>query len=293
VSRQIRSWVVALLWLSGCHVVLPLDSPRYDRDAATVEDGASDGQVFDKIPIVGPDAGPDILARLDHAAVMDQRPSPDLSFPDLPTSDLPAPDLPTADTSPPDLPSPDLSTPDLPAPDTSPPDLTAPDKPQGPFTYLAQVAACTSPSSPSTSLCENDTGTNEMSVDLEDDSMGIPFQSYVSFQLDGKLAGMTVTKVTLELHTTNNSKATSDQTGEVWQVKAFTLSSLDQAVPQTQVILAPDGGTVKKNQPVTWDLPTSIAVANTTVYLGIVPISSSGVNYWNNDGSSPPKLIIQ
>jgi hypothetical protein len=271
-----RLLLVVLFCLSGgCHVMLPLDSKKTNTSGgdAAGKDGAApeDALAIEAPTPTDPDLGVDLMA-------------------DIGSADLLRPDLR------PDLPPPDLSTADLPPPDMPPPDMPPPDKPQGPFPYSATIAACTSPApnKAGTAYCENDTGTNEMSVDKKDDSEKIPFHSYVSFEIDAKLVGFTPTKVTLQLHTTNNSKANADQTGEVWQVSQFTMSSLDQQAPTSLVMLAANKGAIGANQLVEWDLsPATVVQPNTILYLGIIPVSTSGVNYWNKNGLKPPKLIIQ
>jgi hypothetical protein len=104
-----------------------------------------------------------------------------------------------------------------------------------------------------------------------------------------------VDSVTLRLTATNNPKAPSTQSGEIWEVESFTLTSLNTTVPAKigNTAISPNQGAVALNQVVNWSLPNGIVSANQSVYLGLYPISSDGVNYWNTDGVAPPELIIE
>lgn len=90
-------------------------------------------------------------------------------------------------------------------------------------------------------------------------------------------------------------KAASTQTGEIWRVQPFTEMSLHMSEP-AKVGMTPigaDKGAVTQNQILNWSLPTSLVAANQGVFLGVLPINSDGVNYYNTVGAKPPVLTIQ
>ena len=169
----------------------------------------------------------------------------------------------------------------------------SPDLPSFPLTYVADVAVCTAQKAPDPQACEDSTGANQMAIDLNDAATGSQYHGYVRFVLDGKLGGRTPTRVSLRLQTTDDPYAWSDQTGEVWQVEAFTLASLSNFVPQKDKLLAADQGAVDQAQVVEWTLPPTVAKAHATLHFGLIPVSDNGVNYWNTGGPHPPLLIIE
>ena len=179
------------------------------------------------------------------------------------------------------------STTAAPPPDTTPP-------PPGTVSYVATVAECTNPVQPDPALCEATTGINNLNVDLQDSTSGLAHITYLRFDLDAKISGKTVTALTLRLVATNEFKADSSNSGEVWQVTPFNLSDLSSKVPSKvgSTALAGDLGAVVQNQTMDWKLPVTIATPNAPVYLGVYPTTDDGVNYWNSKGLKPPTLII-
>jgi len=135
----------------------------------------------------------------------------------------------------------------------------------------------------------------EMSVDTSDSTTLLPIHSFIRFDIDGVIANKTIDTVTLRLEVTASVKASSTQSGEVWQVSSFTENSLSMSEP-TKVGSMPigaDKGAVTQHQVITWSLPTNIVAPNQGVFLGLFPISSDGVNYYNTKGAEPPRLTIQ
>jgi hypothetical protein len=133
-----------------------------------------------------------------------------------------------------------------------------------------------------------------MVVDADDSATGNPWVGFFSFAIDDKVAGKTVTAVTLQLRTTSNSKAPANKSGAVWQVQPFTLTSLSMTVP-THIGATPlgaDKGAVSTNLTLTWMMPVSLVTANNGVFFGIETTSSDGTNYWNSSGTTPPKLTV-
>ncbi len=161
-------------------------------------------------------------------------------------------------------------------------------------TYAAAVAACINTTMPNPSTCATENGGNRMSVDLQGTPGNTPRHSYVRFNLDGTLSGKTVDQVTLRVVVSTVMGAESDQTGEVWQVAEFDQGSLNGTVPGQlgSSPLAPNQGMVALGEEVTFTLPSSTVTPNGSVYLGIVPVTTNGVDYWNLIGTDPPTLIV-
>ena len=243
--------------LSGCHLALPLES------------GSEDGH--------RPDAAvADQVTFLD--AVRDA--SPDRSMVDQAMKDVTVPD-----EALPDLARVDQAVPDQAVPDLGPP-VT--------YTYTSGYAVCTSPQDLNTTKCENDTGQGLMTVDLLDDTKQIPYHIYLSFQLDAQIAGKVCTKATVTLTVADQGNAKADQSGKLWQVDTFDASSLALELPTQIKPLGADKGPVQLSQPVSWDIPTSLVSASGTVYLGVFPTTTDGVEYWNSGPSAktPPVLEV-
>jgi hypothetical protein len=160
--------------------------------------------------------------------------------------------------------------------------------------YPAAVAECLNPAMPSTATCRSVNGATQMVVDQNDSGTGNPWFGFVSFAIDDKVANKTVTKVTLELRTTNDAKVTAPNSGVVWRVDPFTKMSLDTTVP-AHVGTAPlgaDKGAVAQNQTLSWVMPNNLVAANSGVYFDIETASSDGTNYWNTSGTTPPILVV-
>jgi len=148
-------------------------------------------------------------------------------------------------------------------------------------------------------VCETATGAGQMSVDSQNSAIpgtGPDPQtaSFVSFPLDDAFAGKQVLSVTLEITVSNGVNAHSPASGEVWEVASFTLSSLAGTVPAKQgsAALAPDQGAVTQLQVVSWTLPNATVTAGQTLYLGVFPTATDGIDY-TATGASAPTLTVQ
>lgn len=134
-----------------------------------------------------------------------------------------------------------------------------------------------------------------MSVDELVSATGARNEAYLRFDLDSAVAGKKIVSVKLRLVVSDKTSADSDQTGEVWEVASFTASGLYSGVPSKlgSSALAPDRGPVLEGDEVSWDLPTNLVKPNGSVFLGVFPVTSDGVEYWNKNGDVPPKLVIE
>jgi hypothetical protein len=161
-------------------------------------------------------------------------------------------------------------------------------------TYPATVAECVNPALPNPDTCRSVNGDTQMVVDENDSGTDNPWVGFVRFDIDGQIAGKTVTQVRLQLRTTSNSKASATKSGAIWQVQPFTKASLATTVPAhigaTEV--GADKGAVTANMTLTWALPVGLVTANNGVYFSVETTSSDGTNYWNSSGTTPPILIV-
>lgn len=163
------------------------------------------------------------------------------------------------------------------------------------MSYVAAVADCVNVDSPDPDACETATGTGLMSVDLTNDNFAnAPTAVFLRFNLDGALAGKTVTSVSLSLTVGSNPGNESDSTGDVWRVASFTRAALFSAVPSKvgSSPLAGDLGAAAQGGTITFTLPSNLPQASTPVYLGVFAASTNGTDYQNAKGGSPPTLKI-
>jgi hypothetical protein len=121
-----------------------------------------------------------------------------------------------------------------------------------------------------------------------------PIYAFLRFEVNGTIANKVVDAVTLRLTATDAPKAPGNASGEIWEVESFTMATLATTVPAKlgNTAISPNQGAVTQNQEISWPLPSGIVAPNTAVFLGLYPLSTDGVNYWNNDGAAPPQLII-
>ncbi|MBK9258438.1 MAG: hypothetical protein IPM54_01225 [Polyangiaceae bacterium] len=163
------------------------------------------------------------------------------------------------------------------------------------LTVVASVAECISPTVLDPDICEAETGMGEMSTDENDSTTMLPIYAFVRFDIDGTITNKIVDAVTLKLTVTDSSKAPGPHSGEIWQVEPFSEADLSNGVPAKVggVPIGPDKGAVTQSQVITWSLPKNLAAPNAGVHLGLFPLSSDGVNYWNRAGKSPPELIVE
>jgi hypothetical protein len=159
--------------------------------------------------------------------------------------------------------------------------------------YFAAIAECVNPNAPSLTSCAQTNGSNQLVVDGNDGQTEDPWESYLRFDLDGRLAGRQVVGVTLVMTVTNDVKADGPDSGDVWRVANFDRASLAIGAPKVfgSAPLAASRGRVEQNDVVQWTLPINTC-AGSSVYLGVITTSQSGgVNYWQSS-PSPPQLLI-
>lgn len=160
------------------------------------------------------------------------------------------------------------------------------------LTYPAAVADCVYIGMEDPDVCAAAPPVNTMTVDGAVSTVMLPGHSFLRFDLDGQLAGATVTEVRLRLTVSDDSNAASVSTGELHEVAPFTRMDLFTAAPATVAPLGGDQGAVMPNDPVEWVLPSGIVAADGSVFLGVLPVDTDGVDYWNNDGAMPPVLLV-
>jgi hypothetical protein len=158
--------------------------------------------------------------------------------------------------------------------------------------YTATIAECMSPVNPDPAGCELATGFGTMNVDESDSATGEPNYAFVRFDIDAWLADETIDAVTLRLVAADTAKAEGPNSGEVRQVEPFVYDDLLMGAPQSIQLLSGDVGRVVQGQIVEWDLSVIIVSAGAVICLGVVPQSSDGVDYWNLNGITPPRLIV-
>jgi hypothetical protein len=164
----------------------------------------------------------------------------------------------------------------------------------GPTTvkYGAVVADCVDINNPNPDDCK--IGADQMRITTMEFMTGKHYSAFLRFNLDGALAGRTVTAVTLYLSTTTDPNAGSDKSGSIWQVSAFDRPDLFGKVPSNvgNKPVADDLGTVNDLTTYKWSLPATLVAANTPLYLGLAPNSKDSARYWNTIGAKPPELVI-
>jgi hypothetical protein len=163
-------------------------------------------------------------------------------------------------------------------------------------TYDAVIAECLDPMFPSAMACRSVNGNTQLVIDTKDTMTVGAWNAYIRFDLDDTLAGKAITKVTLRVMATTDSRAPGPSTGSVFRTGSFTQFSLEGTAPSIMGnAIAGSQGAVVANAPVSWPLPTSLmtGAASGSVYLAIVPNSDDGVNYYNTDGTTPPRLIVE
>ena len=162
------------------------------------------------------------------------------------------------------------------------------------LSYGTSVADCVDPTSPNPDTCATEGGGIRMAVDLEEGMPPTPRISFLRFDLDAQLAGKSVDSVELRLSVPVFIGAESNDSGEVWRVAEFDRAALFTAAP-TKVGASPAAasvGAVAQGQTVVFELPSSLVSAGGSVYLGVFPLSTNGVDYSNALGAVPPALVI-
>jgi hypothetical protein len=166
----------------------------------------------------------------------------------------------------------------------------------GQVEYAAAVADCINPGLPDPDACALEVGQNRMTVDSEFDAISdpTPRHVYLRFNLDGILAGKTIDAVNVRLHVPDTNGSNSTHSGDMWEVAPFDRQALFVG-PPAQVgssPISPNLGAVGIDSDVLFPLPTDSVTAGGSVYLGILPLSTNGVDYLNNGGSEPPALVV-
>lgn len=166
----------------------------------------------------------------------------------------------------------------------------------GQVTYTAVVADCIKPSAPDPDVCETEAGSGVMTVDTQFNPMldPTPRNAYIRFDLDGALAGKTVDAATLTLRVTSISGGESNQTGELWEVEPFVRADLFVMTPATigATPIGANQGAVALGAQVDFSIPTSLVSPNDSVTVGLLPLTTNGVDYYNTNGVEPPILVI-
>jgi hypothetical protein len=157
--------------------------------------------------------------------------------------------------------------------------------------YAPSVAACIFVTAPDPAACLASQAPNTMGVDLAG-SMGQEIRSYLRFELDGQLSGKRVTAVTLEITVSMVPNANSSSSGVVYEVEAFTQQTLLGNVPMEVMQLAGDQGAAALGMTVAWPLPVGSVAPNAPLYLGIHPVIADGLDYENDMGMTPPRLLV-
>ncbi len=165
--------------------------------------------------------------------------------------------------------------------------------------YTATVADCLyigATTGPDPDACAADQMANYMTVDLQESASGLPANAYLAFELDSQVIGKEILSVTLELTAGPLGDAAGPDSGEVVAVESVTRDALFVAVPmQVGGVLGANQGPVSLGETVTWVLPTSLATGVQAVHLGVLHMptgTNNGVDYWNVNGTHPPRLLI-
>ncbi len=162
--------------------------------------------------------------------------------------------------------------------------------------FPASVAACTEPVGLDPSYCAMVASAlpGAITIDQEDLMLG-PFNGYLRFDLDDSIEPGAVVSITLRMTTTGEMSADSTSSGEVWEVEPFGLADLSILQPATVgPMLAPTQGMVASVDVIEWPLPPELLAGDpSSVYFGLFPTVTNGVDYWGVGGMEPPVLIIE
>ena len=161
-------------------------------------------------------------------------------------------------------------------------------------TYSAAIAECAAPMVPSPEFCRQLNGNTQLVIDTRDTMTGEPWHGYMRFEIDNALAGKMIKKVILRMVATTDAKAPGPDSGSVFAVQPFSLMTFMMGNVPAKVgnQLAGNQGAVSMGEVVSWTLSPSIVTPGSPVYLGLYANDDDGVNYYNTDGVTPPKLII-
>lgn len=133
-----------------------------------------------------------------------------------------------------------------------------------------------------------------LSVDLMAGADMVPTAGYLAFSLPIAYPEGSVAALRLRLTTLDPINAAGNQSGEVWRVESFAEDSLVAAVPAQAgtEALAADLGMVQPATEIIWELPPGTVEGVSSVFLGVFPVTTDGVDYWAHDGAAPPTLEI-
>ena len=162
--------------------------------------------------------------------------------------------------------------------------------------YPATVAACTEPLGLDPSYCAMVASPLPGAITIDQDDLMLgPFNGYLRFDLDGAVDPGAVLSVTLRMTTTGEMDADSTSSGEVWEVEPFELAALFVLQPATVgPLLAPTQGMVESVDVIEWPLPPEVLTGGpSSVYFGVFPTVTNGVDYWGVGGMEPPVLIVE
>lgn len=168
----------------------------------------------------------------------------------------------------------------------------------GTLVYAPVYAECLNPVEPDPRGCDD---RHTMTVDADfrpaagtsNTSLG-PRAAYLRFDLDQQLAGRVIESAYMELNVADFDEAKSPQSGELWEVEPFDSSTTTIRSPARMgTNLAPSFGPIAAGAKVQLTVPPGKLRPNTSLYLGVLPASNDGVDYYDELGVKPPTLVIK
>ena len=168
----------------------------------------------------------------------------------------------------------------------------------GTVVYAPVYAECLNPVAPDARGCDD---RNTLTVDSDfrpaamvtSTSLGAR-GAFFRFDLDQQLVGRVIESAFLELNVADFDEAKSPQTGELWEVEPFDPATTSVRSPaRVGANLAPSHGPVTPGTKVQLQIPPTKLRPNSSLYLGVLPSSNDGVDYYDKLGVKPPTLVIQ
>lgn len=167
--------------------------------------------------------------------------------------------------------------------------------------YEPLVCTCVGDAALDPAECEDDAGPGQLKVDLEDGATGQVQRGFFTIPLDAQFDGLDVVGLTLELTVSNDQSADTNDSGSIFVLDPYVFADLytdplPQPVGGAMVEpVAASVGPVSQRQTVRWELPTSLLVPDTTLYLGLFPNSTNGARFWSCSGpdGSRPRLRVE
>lgn len=161
-------------------------------------------------------------------------------------------------------------------------------------TLAPDIAECTDSVDHDPDLCEEVNGDGNMVADGLDAGSDQESRIFIRFPALPNANVEDVVAVRLELTVTDDANAASSSSGEVFETVPFGLAELQSDQPSiVGGVIGEDQGDVTELRVVTFQLPTAVLVQDQALHLSIVNPTSNGVNYWNLDGTDPPRLVIE